>query len=129
MAAIAGKGGKVVIGSDTVAFVENWTLNIGDEALETTGLGASARTYIGRALYEATADLTWRALDNSDTATAAIRAAALTNSGSVTLKLYQDGTKYWTGTAFLTSFSQDTSVDGLVGGSCSATYSGGVTYT
>ena len=128
MAAIAGKGGKVMQGSAAVAFVESWELNISDEALETTGLGATTRSYIGRGLPENTGSLTFRALDNADTATAAIRAAALAGT-ELALDLYESASKYWDCQVIITSFSQSVSIDGVVGGSFSFTVTGAPTYT
>lgn len=131
MAAIQGKGGKIMVSSDTVAFVENWTLGISNEALQTTGLGATARTFIGQDLPEGTGTAQWRALDNSDTASAAIRAAALSNASPITLLLYESATKYWSGSegAIITSLGQETPVEGLVTGSFGFTLSGTITYT
>ena len=128
MAAIAGKGGKVMQGAAAVAFVESWDLGISDEALQTTGLGATARTYIGRGLPENTGSLTWRALDNSDTASAAIRAAALAGT-ELALDLYESATKYWDCQVIVTSFSQSVTVDGLVTGSFNFTVTGAPVYT
>jgi hypothetical protein len=130
MAAIAGKGGKVLQGANTLAFVESWELGISDEALESTGLGATARTYIGRGLPVNTGSITWRALDNSGTGEAALRAAALANGTSVALKLYESATKYWDcATCIVTGFSQSVNVDGLVTGSLQFTVSGAPAYT
>jgi len=131
MAAIAGKGGKVMVGSDTVAFVENWTMGISNEALATHGLGATARTFIGLSLPEGTGTVQWRALDNSDTASAAIRAAALANATPITLKLYESATKYWDASegAIITSLGQEVPVEGLVTGSFGFTLSGTIAYT
>ena len=128
MAAIAGKGGKVMQGAAAVAFVESWSMDISNEALETTGLAATARSYIGLGLPTNTGSLTWRALDNSDTATAAIRAAALAGT-ELALDLYESATKYWDCQVIITQFSQSASVDGLVTGSFSFTITGAPTYT
>lgn len=130
MAAIAGKGGKVMQGANTLTFVESWELSISDEALETTGLGATTRTYIGRGLPVNTGSVTWKALDNSGTGEAALRAAALANGTSVALKLYESATKYWDCTVcFITSFSQSVGVDGLVAGSFQFTCGAAPAYT
>ena len=128
MAAIAGKGGKVMQGASTLAFVESWEMSVSDEALETTGLGATARSYVGRGLPTNTGTLTYRALDNSDTGTAAIRAAALAGT-ELALDLYESATKYWDCQVFVTTFSQSTSVDGLVTGSFGFTINGAPAYT
>lgn len=130
MAAIQGRGGKVLQGANTLAFVENWELGISDEALETSALGSTARTYVGRGLPTNTGSCSFRALDNSDTGTAAIRAAALANGTTIALKLYESATKYWDcATVIITGFSQSVSVDGLVTGSFQFTVSGAPAYT
>lgn len=130
MAAIAGKGGKVMQGANTLVFVKSWTLAIKDDALESTGLGATARTYIGRGLPENTGSVEWQALDNSGTGEALVRASALDNSTTVALKLYESATKYWNcATVIITDFSQDVEVDGIVSGSFSFTVSGAPVYT
>jgi hypothetical protein len=129
MTAIVGKNGKVKQGTNELAYVESWELSISDEALETTGLGATARTYVGRGLPENTGTVTWRALDNSGTGEAAIRSAALAGT-SVALDLYESATKYWKiEAAYITSFSQTVNVDELVSGSFEFTISGAPEYT
>lgn len=128
MAALAGKGGKVMVASDPVAFVESWDFSIDDEALETTGLAAAARTYIGRGLPTISGTITFRALDNSDTATAALRAAALDNSTAIALKLYESATKYWGGNGVITNMGETDVVDGLVTGSFSFQGTGAWSY-
>lgn len=128
MAAIAGKGGSVKQGANALAMVESWEMSISDEALETTGLGASARTYIGRGLPQNTGTVNYRALDNSDTGTAAIRAAALAGT-ELALDLYESATKYWDCQVIITSFGQQTNVDGLVAGSFGFTITGAPAYT
>lgn len=132
MAAIQGRGGKVMVASATAAFVENWTLNIEDEALETTGLGSTSKSFIGRGLPGTTASITFRALDLSDTATLAFLTAAQANATGVTLLLYTSASKYFTSaasSAFVTSLTCEASVDGLVTGSADLQLSGVATYT
>jgi len=130
MSAIAGRGGSVVQGANVLTFVESWELSISDETLETTGLGATGKTFIGRGLPENSGTINWRALDNSGTGEAALRAAAQANGTSVTLNLYESGTKYWAcTTCYVKSFSQQVGVDGLVSGSLGFVVSGNPTYT
>jgi hypothetical protein len=132
MAALAGRGGKVMIGAAAVAFVESWTMDIADEFLNTTGLGAATATGIGRGLPATTFAINWKAMDQSDTATGAILTAAQANATGVTLLLYVDGTKYYTSaasSAFITGLSTGATVDGLVTGSASGAVSGKMTYT
>ena len=126
MAATAGKGGKVSIGVNDLAFVESWEMSYEGEMLETTGLGTDARTYIA-GLTGATASVTLRAYDHTDTATAALW-TAVSGGTSVTADLYLNATKYYSGTAFVSSWSPSTSVDGLVTASAELQFSGAVTY-
>lgn len=130
MAAICGKSGKVVVGSDTVAYVESWDMSIpGIELSELTALGAAAKSFLACGLPgPATGTLTFRALDNSDTATAALRGALLAGT-SVTLNLYESSDKYWTAAAYVTDFSQNVGVDGPVSGSMGFQYAVIPTYT
>jgi len=124
MAAICGKSGKVMVSSDTVAYVGEWTLSIpGIELSEYTGLGATEKAFLACGLPgPATGTINFNALDNLDTATAALRTALLAGT-AVTLNLYESGTKYWTGEdAYLTDFSQNVGVDGPVSGSYSFQY-------
>ena len=128
MAAIAGKGGSVKQGSSVLAFVESWEMSIANEALESTGLGATSRSYVGLGLPTNTGTVNFRALDNSDTGTAAVRAAALAGT-ELALDLYDSPTKYWDCQVIITDFSQSTSVDGLVAGSFGFTITGTPAYT
>ena len=123
MAAIAGKGGSVKQGSSVLAFVESWEMSIANEALESTGLGATSRSYVGLGLPTNTGTVNFRALDNSDTGTVAVRAAALAGT-ELALDLYESSTKYWDCQVIITDFSQSTSVDGLVAGSFGFTITG-----
>jgi hypothetical protein len=129
MAAKAGKSGWVKVSTDAVAFVAEWSGNIENAALETSGLGVTARTFIGQGLPLSTGSLTWQALDQSDTATHAIFDACLSGA-LVTLTLSDDGTNHYEGSegAILTNFGTSVPVDGLVTGTCSWTLSGTITY-
>jgi hypothetical protein len=129
MAAIKGVAGKVMVSSDAVAFVDSWSLNLDNPALETTGLGATARAYIGQGLPAGTGTLTYKALDNADTATAALRTAFLAGN-IVTMTLYESASKYWGATgAIITSLTQDVAVEGAVTGSMNFTLTGAISYT
>lgn len=129
MAALSGKGGTVYSGTDKVAFVEEWTTEIADEALETTGLGDTVRSYIGRGLPTRNFSFTFRGLDMADTGSLAFYTQAATNSGAaITLHFYTTGTTGWSGNGIVTSFSASAGIDGLVSGSCSGVISGAWTY-
>jgi hypothetical protein len=130
MAALAGKGGKVMSGSDTLAFVESWDLTVDDEALETTGLGATYKSYIGRSMYGASFSINWRAWDASDAGSLAFQTQILANAGTaITLKLYTNGANYYSGSGIITSFNVSTTVDGLVTGTASGVINGALSYS
>lgn len=121
-----------MVGASTAAFVESWEMSVEDEALETTGLGGTAKTFIGRGLPGTTFNINWRAADMSDTATLAFLTAVQANATGVTLLLYVSGSKYYTSaasSAFITSLTTGATVDGLVTGSASGVVSGAMTYT
>jgi hypothetical protein len=129
MAAKLGKSGKVMVSSDAVAMIESWELSLDNPAIETTGLGATARTYVGQGLPAGTGTLTWKALDLEDTATGALNTAFLAGT-AVTLTLYETAAKYWGATgAIITSLSQSVNLEGVVVGSMGFTLSGTIAYT
>ena len=125
MAAVAGKGGKVMISSDTVGSVKNWSLEIGADMLNTESLGDSWKEVIvGLKEWTATVEVDW---DMSDTAQVAIQNALL-NGTSVALKLYTNGSNYYSGTAYVNGASVETPVDDLVSASLELTGSGALSY-
>lgn len=118
-------------GANTLANVESWTMEIpGAPLTEIQGLGATAKSLLVTGLPgPATGTVNWRALDNSATAEAAIRAACLAGT-SLALDLYESGTKYWDGAdAYITSFSHNVSTEGPVSGSFAFTFGTVPTYT
>ena len=126
MAAIAGYGGSVKLGANTVARVKQWSLTINNELLEISSLGNQWKEFLPGLLgAEASLDV---AVDPSDTnGQNALRSANL-GSTSVTLNLYINSTNYYSGTAFVNSYEPSAAVDAAVEGSLSCTYSDAVTY-
>jgi hypothetical protein len=117
MATHAGSEGLVKVGSDTLAEVRSFTLDITGEVIEDTSMGDSFRSYkAGLGSYTASVDCFF---DETDTAQ-----NALDVGSSVTLELYPEGADsgdtYFTGTS---------SFDGMVEVSFSATGTGGITET
>tara|TARA_Y100001968_G_C19015500_1_gene552627 strand:+ start:170 stop:559 length:390 start_codon:yes stop_codon:yes gene_type:complete len=125
MATHAGKNGLVKNGSNTVAEVRNWSLELSAETIEDTAMGDTARTYLsGLTSASASIDCFWDETDTNGQ-------VALSPGSSVTLVLYPEGSDssdtYFTGTAIVTSKSITGSFDGMVEASISATYTGAVT--
>jgi len=111
MSHVAGKNGYVDTGS-AVSGIKSWTLDYNSDALETTDFAdAGVKSYIiGGSGWSGT----FEGFKDGAPQTLA--------GSSVTLKLYEDATYFWTGTAFITGISATTAHDGIV--SYSYTYQG-----
>jgi len=106
MAHLAGKAGYVDTGS-AVAGIKSWTIDYVSDALETTDFAdAGVKSYIvgckgWSGSFEGYKDGTEQIL----TASAA---------SPITLKLYEDDTYYWTGSAIITGVHSSATHDGIV---------------
>ena len=101
MAHVAGKAGYIDTGS-TVAGIKSWTLDYNVDMLETTDFGdAGVKSFIaGCSGWSGTFE------GYKDGAPQGI-------GSSITLKLYENATYFWTGSAFITGVSASTSFDGV----------------
>ena len=116
MATKIGRAGAVKIATTAVANIESWKLDFEDETVDITGLGATTRSHLGVGLPTISGSCKFTALDNADASTVLVK-AGLTGGTTVALNLYEDGTKYWAcPTTYITSFSVETSVGGVVSG-------------
>jgi len=106
MAHLAGKNGKVDTGS-AVSGIKSWTLDYTSDALETTDFAdAGVKSYIvGGKGWSGTFEGYKEGVEQILTADAA---------SPVTLKLYEDATYYWTGSAIITGVHSSASHDGVV---------------
>lgn len=119
MAHLAGKDGKVDTGS-AVAGIKSWTLDYTSDALETTDFAdAGVKSYIvGGKGWSGTFEGYKDGVEQILTADAA---------SPITLKLYEDGTYYWTGSAIITGVHSSASHDGIVSVSYDYVGVGGLT--
>ena len=125
MAAVAGKGGKVMISSDTVGEVKSWSLDISVDMLDDTSLLDSWKSNVsGLKVWSGSVDVSW---DISDTAQAAIQTALLAGP-TVAVKLYTNGANYYSGTAYVSSMSVEDPVDDLVTATMGLQGSGALSY-
>ena len=127
MATHTGTDGIIKVGSNTVAEVRNFSLDLSADTIEDTAMGDPARTFkAGLTTASASFDAFW---DESDTN----GQQALDPGSSVTLVLYHEGVvsgdTYFTGTALVTSKTVNVTFDGMVEASFAATYTGAVTET
>jgi hypothetical protein len=109
-----------------LAEVRSFTLDITGDVIEDTSMGDSFRSYVaGLGSYTASVECFF---DETDTAQ-----NALDVGSSLTLELYPEGAAsgdtYFTGTVIVTGKSVNSSFDGMVEVSFTATGTGGITET
>lgn len=126
MAVKTGKSGAVKLSTNTVLEIDSWTLNAGPNLADSAAFGDDWE--------EKTATLRkWTAtakgrFDITDTNGHAALVTAITGGSTVSLRLYEDGTKYWSGTAYVEGqFGQE--VNGLVEVTYNFTGTGALSYT
>ena len=113
--------GVIKVGSDTVAEIKSYNLEESAETIETTNLGASAKTFTsGTTSFSGSMDAYW---DETDTAQLAMTAGA-----EITISIYPEGTatgaKYKTGSVVIDSITIEGSQDDMVATSFSFTGDG-----
>lgn len=109
MAVASGTAGSVIVGTVAVGKVKEWSLSFSRDAVETTGMGTSAREYIP-GVYGFTGSFSTNK-DIADAGEVALKAAAI-GAGTVALKLYEGTAYYNIGTAVLTGMNPSLSFDG-----------------
>ena len=125
MATHAGSEGKVFIGSDQVAEIKSWSLEITSDTVDASIIGTSWRK--NQATIKSWSGNFEGFWDETDTN----GQGALAAGGTVTLNLYPEGNDsgdtYWTGDAIITSISYSAAFDGIVEASFSFTGTGALT--
>tara|TARA_Y100000004_G_scaffold185762_1_gene236412 strand:- start:974 stop:1375 length:402 start_codon:yes stop_codon:yes gene_type:complete len=131
MATHAGYGGAVYSGTNAVAEVKDFTLDITANTNDTTTMVASSDADYGWVKNQVTLKSWTSSLnviwDDADTG----QGELLTEGGAVTLKLYPRGTsnELWEGEGIVTSVSKTVAVDGLVEASITVTGNGHIDET
>ncbi len=101
--AVAGKGGKVVIGDGAakkVVGIKSWSLELSLDTLETTALGDDWKNYItGLKEWSASSEGDYE-VPVDEEGQAALQSAFL-NGTTVVVKLYVDGKNYYMGEAYI----------------------------
>ena len=128
--AVAGKNGKVVVGNSSstkVVGIKNWSLELSLETLETTALGDDWKKYI-TGLKEWTASSEGDYEVPTDTTGQKALQTAYLNGDTVVVKLYVDGSNYYTGEAYISSLSIEDPVDDVVSISIEFTGTGALSF-
>ena len=114
MAALAGKGGKVVVAAATVAEIEEWTYSPQVELYEKTAFLATSKTRLA-GVNDGSGSFKGRH-DQSDTNGQVVLHNAMLAGTVVALKLYTDtiGAHFYSGNAFIKGKPMKASVLGLV---------------
>ncbi len=125
MATHAGSEGKVLVGSDQVAEIKSWSLEITSDTVDASIIGTAWRknqaTIKG---WSGSFDGFWDETDTNGQ-------GALSAGATVTLNLHPEGDDsgdtFWSGDAIITSISYNASFDGIVEASFSFTGTGALT--
>ena len=127
--AIAGKNGKVLIGTGTSAVlsIKSWSLELSLDTLETTALGDDWKNFIA-GLKEWSASCEGDYAITTDTTGQQALQDAYISGETITVKLYVDDTHYYTGSAFINSLSVEDPVDDVVSASFELTGTGALTF-
>lgn len=124
--AIAGYGGAVYVGTNKVAEIKSWSLELGGDTIDVTSFDSGGWKEHLASLAEWSGSFEGM-FDTADTNGQVALINAWLNRQSVTLKLYVDNTHYFTGTAYI-NLSLEVPVDDAVTISVDFTGSGAVSY-
>ena len=130
MAYATGSDAVIKIGSDTLTQCSAFSIDKTIDNAETSAIGTTSKTFVNTLdSFTASLELFY---DESDTATAAILAAAVGNSAAVSVSFYYEGTaagvdKYLTGNGLISGISWNGEANGVFTASVSITGTGTLT--
>ena len=130
MAYATGSDAVIKIGSDTLTQCSAFSIDKTVDNAETSAIGTTSKTFVNTLdSFTASLELFY---DESDTATAAILAAAVGNSAAVSVSFYYEGTaagvdKYLTGNGLISGISWIGEANGVFTASVSITGTGTLT--
>ncbi len=130
MAYATGSDAVIKIGSDTLTQCSAFSIDKTIDNAETSAIGTTSKTFVNTLdSWTGSLELFY---DESDTATAAILAAAVGNSAAVSVSFYYEGTaagvdKYLTGNGLISGISWNGEANGVFTASVSITGTGTLT--
>ncbi len=127
MAVFTGYGGKVMVGTATVAELSEWDLDISLDTEQTNAFQDQWKEYTPTLKeWSGKASGRW---DMTDTTGQKALQDAMLGGTTVTIKLYIDNTKNYSGTAIIDKISIKTSAEGVAEVDFSFKGSGALTYS
>lgn len=126
MAILVGNAGSFKIGANTVAEIDNWTLDVSTNLEETQAFGDTWKERTAT-IKEWSGSASGR-LDDTDTNGHVALGTAFLGGTTVSARFYVDGTNYYSGTAFVNA-SIAAAENGLVTVNYTITGSGALTLT
>lgn len=113
MAKFAGRGGSVKVGTTTVAEIKSWSLELSVDTIDVTSFSSGGWKEIiaGIKEWSGSAEGNW---DMTDTQGQKALQDALLGGTTVTINLYIDSTKRYSGTAYIKSVSVEAAADDVV---------------
>ncbi len=129
MAYATGSDAVIKIGTDTLTQCSAFSIDKTVDNAETSAIGTTAKTFVNTLdSFTASLEIFY---DSTDTATAAILAAAVGNSAAVSVSFYYEGTtapdKYLTGNGLISGISWNGEANGVFTASVSITGTGTLT--
>jgi len=139
MATLSGNNGTVAVGGLVVAATRSWSVEITADTIETTVMGTDARTYVrGLSTYSGTADIYFDPSDFDTNESTFNPTSGLVGGSPINVKFYVEyGTDgagtgndtVFTGSAVVTGYTVNSSMDGMVEASLSFQGSGATTFS
>lgn len=125
---IAGKGGKINVGANTVSDIPSWSIDLGADMLDATVLGDDWKKVLpGLKEWSASVDGNWNVASDAN-GQKAIQDAYL-NASPLALKFYVNSTNYYSGSGYVTGLSIEDPVDGEVSFGIEIQGNGALSYT
>jgi len=141
MPTLTGNNGTISVGGITVAATRNFSVEITSDTIETTTMGVDVRTYVkGLSSYSGSADIyfddaIFDTNENIFNPTAGATPASMVGTAPINVKFYLDfasgsgNDTVFNGTAVVTGFTVNSSMDGMVEASISFQGSGGTVFS
>jgi hypothetical protein len=139
MATLSGNNGTIAVGGLVVAATRTFSVEITSDTIETTTMGTDVRTYVkGLSTFSGTADIYFDPSFFDTNETTFNPSAGLVGGAPINVKFYveygTDGTgtgndTVFTGSAIVTGYTVNSSMDGMVEASLSFQGSGATTFS